>query len=155
MYDHGFMDNTNCQAVHETMVVHMTWVWTFSNNYNNHPRMCVWGTLCGKVDKHSPFDIYIWFYIGSDHRYLNRFEWITLYMCDLYYHRITTTNGCFVDGILSVDYSTNELFRQQISWNFMCMTYSVICGYFSNSTHRNILWLDTFHIWHYQIGMGY
>ena len=99
--------------------------------------------------------IYIWFYIGSDHRYLNRFEWITLYMCDLYYHRITTTNGCFVDGILSVDYSTNELFREQISWNFMCMTYSVICGYFSNSTHRNILWLDTFHIWHYQIGMGY
>ena len=55
MYDHGFMDNTNRQAVknwldsqtriksvfdcltigiiHETMVVHMTWVWTFFNNY--------------------------------------------------------------------------------------------------------------------------
>ena len=112
MYDHGFMDNTNRQAVknwldsqtrdasltswrqpfckftkwlppwrkgrisclwiksvfdcltigiiHETMVVHMTWVWTFFNNYSNHPRMCVLSTLCGNVDKHSPFDIYIY-----------------------------------------------------------------------------------------------
>ena len=101
MYDHGFMDNTNRQAVknwldsqtrdtsltswrqtfckgrisclwiksvfdcltigiiHETMVVHMTWVWTFFNNYSNHPRMCVLSTLCGNVDKHSPFYIYI------------------------------------------------------------------------------------------------
>ena len=48
MYDHGFMDNTNRQAclwiksvfdcltigiIHENMVVHMTWVWTFFNNY--------------------------------------------------------------------------------------------------------------------------
>ena len=56
MYDHGFMDNANRQAVknwlnsqtrdatltswlpsigiiHETMVVHMTWIWTFFNNY--------------------------------------------------------------------------------------------------------------------------
>ena len=24
--------------IHETMVVHMTWVWTFFNNYSNHPR---------------------------------------------------------------------------------------------------------------------
>ena len=86
MYDHGFMDNTNRQAVknwlnsqtsdasltskwlppwriHETMVVHMTWVWTFFNNYSNHPRMCVLSTLCGNVDKHSPFDIYISIYI--------------------------------------------------------------------------------------------
>ena len=95
MYDHGFMDNTNRQAVknwldsqtrdasltswrqpfcksvdcltigiiHETMVVHMTWVWTFFNNYSNHPRMCVLSTLCGNVDKHSPFDIYIYIYI--------------------------------------------------------------------------------------------
>ena len=105
MYDHGFMDNTNRQAVknwldsqtrdasltswrlppwrkgrisclwiksvfdcltigiiHETMVVHMTWVWTFFNNYSNHPRMCVLSTLCGNVDKHSPFDIYIYIY---------------------------------------------------------------------------------------------
>ena len=42
--------------IHETMVVHMTWVWTFFNNYSNHPRMCVLSTLCGNVDKHSPFD---------------------------------------------------------------------------------------------------
>ena len=41
----------------------MTWVWTFFNNYNNHPRMCVLSTLCGNVDKHSPFDIYIYIYI--------------------------------------------------------------------------------------------
>ena len=114
MYDHGFMDNTNRQAVknwldsqtrdasltswrqpfckwkwftkwlppwrkgrisclwiksvfdcltigiiHETMVVHMTWVLTFFNNYSNLPRMCVLSTLCGNVNKHSPFDIYI------------------------------------------------------------------------------------------------
>ena len=45
------------------MVVHMTWVWTFFNNYSNHPRMCVLSTLCGNVDKHSPFDIYIYIYI--------------------------------------------------------------------------------------------
>ena len=49
--------------IHETMVVHMTWVWTFFNNYSNHPRMCVLSTLCGNVDKHSPFDIYIYIYI--------------------------------------------------------------------------------------------
>ena len=30
------------------------------NNYSNHPRMCVLSTLCGNVDKHSPFDIYIY-----------------------------------------------------------------------------------------------
>ena len=113
MYDHGFMDNTNRQAVknwlksqtndesltswrqpfckcltkwlppwrkgriiclrfksvfdcltigiiHETMVVYMTWDWTFFNNYSNHPRMCVLSTLCGNVDKHSPFYIYIY-----------------------------------------------------------------------------------------------
>ena len=41
---------------------HMTWVWTFFNNYSNHPRMCVLSTLCGNVDKHSPFDIYIYHY---------------------------------------------------------------------------------------------
>ena len=40
-----------------------TWVWTFYNNYSNHPRMCVLSTLCGNVDKHSPFDIYIYIYI--------------------------------------------------------------------------------------------
>ena len=45
--------------IHETMVVHMTWAWTFFNNYGNHPRMCVLSTLCGNIDKHSPFDIYI------------------------------------------------------------------------------------------------
>ena len=49
--------------IHETMVVHMTWDWTFFNNYSNHPRMCVLSTLCGNVDKHSPFDIYIYIYI--------------------------------------------------------------------------------------------
>ena len=48
--------------IHETMVVHMTWVRTFFNNYSNHPRMCVLSTLCGNVDKHSPFDIYIYIY---------------------------------------------------------------------------------------------
>ena len=36
---------------------------TFFNNYSNHPRMCVLSTLCGNVDKHSPFDIYIYIYI--------------------------------------------------------------------------------------------
>ena len=46
--------------IHETMVVHMTWVWTFFNNYSNHLRMCVLSTLCGNDDKHSPFDIYIY-----------------------------------------------------------------------------------------------
>ena len=45
------------------MVVHMTWVWTFFNNYSNHPRMCVLSTLCGNVDKHSPFDTYIYIYM--------------------------------------------------------------------------------------------
>ena len=92
MYDHGFMDNTNRKftkwlppwrkgrisclwiksvfdcltigIIHETMVVHMTWVWTFFNKYSNHPRMCVLSTLCGNVDKHSPFDfIYIYIYM--------------------------------------------------------------------------------------------
>ena len=33
----------------------MTWVWTFSNNYSNHPRMCVLSSLCGNVDKHNTF----------------------------------------------------------------------------------------------------
>ena len=54
MYDHGF-DCLTIGIIHETMVVHMTWVWTFFNNYSNHPRMCVLSTLCGNVDKHSPF----------------------------------------------------------------------------------------------------
>ena len=49
--------------IHETMVVHVTWVWTFFNNYSNHPRMCVLSTLCGNVDKHSPLDDYIYIYI--------------------------------------------------------------------------------------------
>ena len=49
--------------INETMVAHMTWVWTFFNNYSNHPRMCVLSTLCGNVDKHSPFDIYRYIYI--------------------------------------------------------------------------------------------
>ena len=49
--------------IHETMVVHMPWVWTFFNNYSNHPRMCVLSTLCGNVGKHSPVDIYIYVYI--------------------------------------------------------------------------------------------
>ena len=48
--------------IHETMVVHMTWVWTFFSNYSNHPRMCVLSTLSGNFDKHSPFDIYIYCY---------------------------------------------------------------------------------------------
>ena len=52
----------NCWKKVQTQV-HMTWVWTFFNNYNNHPRMCVLSTLCGNVDKHSPFDIYIYIYI--------------------------------------------------------------------------------------------
>ena len=34
----------------------------FSNNYSNHPRMCVLSTLCGNVDKDSPFDIYTCIY---------------------------------------------------------------------------------------------
>ena len=37
----------------------------FFNNYSNHRRMCVLSTLCGNVDKHSPFDIYIYIYINS------------------------------------------------------------------------------------------
>ena len=49
--------------IHETMVVHMTWVWTFFNNYSNHPRMCVLSTLCGSVDIHSLFYIYIYMYM--------------------------------------------------------------------------------------------
>ena len=49
--------------IHESMVVHMTWVWTFFNNYSNHPCMCVLSTLRGYVDKHGPFDIYIYIYI--------------------------------------------------------------------------------------------
>ena len=44
--------------IHETMVVNMTGVWTFFNNYSNHPRMCVLSTLCGNVDKHSPLSIW-------------------------------------------------------------------------------------------------
>ena len=37
----------------------------FFNNYSNHPRMCVLSTLCGNVDKHCPFDIYIYIYISQ------------------------------------------------------------------------------------------
>ena len=54
--------NADCVCIiNETMVVHMTWVRTFFNNYSNHPhpRMCVLTNFCGNVDKHSPFDIYI------------------------------------------------------------------------------------------------
>ena len=32
----------------------------FFNNINIHPRMCVLSNICGNVDKHSPFDIYIY-----------------------------------------------------------------------------------------------
>ena len=52
--------------IHETIVVQMTWVWTFFNNYSNHPRMCVLSPLCGNVDKHSPFDIYIYFFLKCE-----------------------------------------------------------------------------------------
>ena len=41
----------------------LTWVWNFFNNYSNHPRMCVLSTVCGNVDKHSPFHIYIYIYM--------------------------------------------------------------------------------------------
>ena len=59
-----FTDSLTIGIIHETMVVHMTWIWTFFNNYSNHPRMCVLSTLCGNVDKHSPFDfLYIYIYI--------------------------------------------------------------------------------------------
>ena len=33
------------------------------NNNSNHPHMCMWSTLCGKVDKHSPFDTYMYVYM--------------------------------------------------------------------------------------------
>ena len=60
-----FTDCLTIGIIHETMVVHMTWVRTFFNNYSNHPRMCVLSTLCGNVDKHSPFDfIYIYIFNG-------------------------------------------------------------------------------------------
>ena len=35
---------------------------SFFNNYSNHERMCVLITLCN-VDKHSPFDIYIYIHL--------------------------------------------------------------------------------------------
>ena len=40
------------------------------NNDSNHPRMCVLSTFCGNVDKHSPFDIYIYIYIYRDCMYI-------------------------------------------------------------------------------------
>ena len=55
-------DCLTIRIIHETMVVQMTWVFTFANNYSNHPRMCVLSTLCGNVDKHSPFDIHMYIY---------------------------------------------------------------------------------------------
>ena len=73
-----FTDCLTIGIIHETMVVHMTWVWNFFNNYSNHPRMCVLSTLCGNVDKHSPFDIYIYIYASSGFNDLNR--------CMLPYH---------------------------------------------------------------------
>ena len=70
-----FTDCLTIGIIHETMVVHMTWDWTFFNNYSNHPRKCVLSTLCGNVDKHSPFDIYIYIYIyisfSSTRNYFN------------------------------------------------------------------------------------
>ena len=117
MYDHGFMDNTNRQAVKNWLdsqtrdASHTTWrqpfckkkkknsclhdvrdaslvyessqfltawrlvlsmkPWSyirlefglFFNNYSNHPRICVLSTLCGNVDKRSPFYIYICIFI--------------------------------------------------------------------------------------------
>ena len=36
------------------------WSFYFFNNNSNLPRMCVLSPLCGNVDKHSPFDIYIY-----------------------------------------------------------------------------------------------
>ena len=45
--------------------VQITWVCTFFNHNSNHPRMCVLSTLWGNVDKHSPFDIYVYIYTYS------------------------------------------------------------------------------------------
>ena len=52
--------NESLWIVVETMVVHLTL--DFFNNNSNHSRMCVLSTLCGNVDIHSPFDIYIYIY---------------------------------------------------------------------------------------------
>ena len=49
--------------IHETMVVLMTWVWTFFNNNSNHPRMCVLSTLCGNVDTVHLICVYIYIFI--------------------------------------------------------------------------------------------
>ena len=35
--------------------------------------MCVLSTFCGNVDKHSPFDIYIYIYIVTDSEIFNDF----------------------------------------------------------------------------------
>ena len=72
-----FTDCLTIGIIHETMVVHMTWVWTFFNNYSNHPRMCVLSTLCGNVDKHSPFDIYIDIFVSS--RRMSLLEYFSKY----------------------------------------------------------------------------
>ena len=37
----------------------------FFNNNSNHLHMCLLSTLCGSVDKHSPFDTYIYIYTNT------------------------------------------------------------------------------------------
>ena len=45
------------------------------NNSGNHPRMCMLSTLYGNIDKHSPFDIYMYIYIITliKHIHINSF----------------------------------------------------------------------------------
>ena len=98
------------------MVVHLTWVWTFFNNYNNHPRICVLSTLCGNVDKHSPFDIYIYIYI-----YMYRsVTYIMLYIPEMMWYRrkfislgynLRATHFITKSGYTKIDYTPILHFR--------------------------------------------
>ena len=69
-----FLWFTDCLAI--GVVISSMKPWSYKwlefglfNNISNHPRMCVLSTLCGNVDKHSPFVIYI---------YRERERWMTV-----------------------------------------------------------------------------
>ena len=71
----------------------------FFNNYSNHPCMCVLSTLCGNVDKHGSFDIYIYIYTVMHS---------SLYMVNTTIHDTTISYVCVLIYLIAVIRKFNE-----------------------------------------------
>ena len=116
----------------------------FFNNYSNHPRMFVLSTLCGNVDKHSPFDIfsqqYCWLstllsttcIFVQNHHGAEEFQLLD----DWYY---PWNHGRTYD--LSLDFFNNYIY-----------IYVCVCNEYCDACYDTIVRAETTHIWYQSPG---